>query len=1039
MPKASWLHISDMHIFKPSPDQEAMDFDRKKVLKAFLKFIKDCEWKNFQKPQFVVVTGDLAFCASTQNYFEGEYCVIDFLKKLLEALGYQEKEYADRIFPVAGNHDVSRDNLTDIFEKPMIEIAKNQNAINQLLTGSGSYGKKRQIVLERLSNYSKFYKELKNCSSDKAINEILWYAEKIKVKVVDKPNLWILGLCSSWLCQSEWAAILNPQKIDRAESTDYLTLGEAIVKKRLSEVKDSDLILTLMHHDCPISVDPNNKMVEKELYDKPGFILLGHEHSSRWAEPINGNVHKVWAGCLYESSHYRNAFNIVEVDVDANKVKMQTIMYREDCGWVLDHYADPTQGKPKMGYKFEDGLLTFPLTYTDECKEASDKPILPLSPKSFEEDPQIHNYEDSIVKSLEGDVIQTWVKRKPHISSSGIQAFLKILPSAQISITFSKEKQETKKRLAFGKNLIYQVLQEDSKDVLPESPILYLSELTDFAQIRRYGIYNKKTRDFLNKKFDPDSSYMFVSPRKTGKSTLLTLLACAVIDKKVKTKRDYIFVKIWQHDLKAPVSIQELFDIIKTTKEIYDKSPVLLVDNITSQKGLLRALRKLRKQSGADGRTPIWATELTDNLSKKEDINLTDLEKLLNPIHDLPGVLHTSEKEDIEEFLKRVVEMSNVEIREIYDKVLKKNAHVTPLYLGSLWKEGNELHYDLKVLEDALLRIPFDPMEIFKGIYGEQVEVGKSAINIACYLNGISYDLLIKLTDSANGMSCQQEIDKLFAGSVLREIQNMGVIQNKKGTQYVDGIQDVALFKGNFPPARRKEVLMCLLHIDSDDPSFGEAIIHLDQHYGDLSYDARRLFFDKLLNSPLTEEIFLVASHHIDDCPKLLDIWQAALKMAKNEIVWGEILSGFGVALLAVEKGPDSITCLEKAVTIAPKDYRLQLTLAKAYMKCFMWTEAHKQYEQILPRAYNNREAISGYYNSARKQMTISDFRARFEELTIEYPQSAWIAGYTGYAWGTNEPKNWPKAVKFHEKAVELAPNEKDIVTGLYYALKEVG
>ncbi|MCP4612706.1 MAG: hypothetical protein GY845_28755, partial [Planctomycetes bacterium] len=30
-------------------------------------------------------------------------------------------------------------------------------------------------------------------------------------------------------------------------------------------------------------------------------------------------------------------------------------------------------------------------------------------------------------------------------------------------------------------------------------------------------------------------------------------------------------------------------------------------------------------------------------------------------------------------------------------------------------------------------------------------------------------------------------------------------------------------------------------------------------------------------------------------------------------------------------------------------------------------------------------------------------------------------------------------AVKFHEKAVELAPNEKDIVTGLYYALKEVG
>jgi len=155
---------------------------------------------------------------------------------------------------------------------------------------------------------------------------------------------------------------------DAPEPTDHLTLCEAQVKKCFTGVTErnrGDLVVAMMHHDCGRTSDGASG-VGKDLEARCDFILCGHEHSETWAEPTNSRAYKVRAGSFYLRPDYRNACNIIEVDLDNLTAAMLTVHYRTNTrhgGWVVDRDNDPMDGRTSPDHRFDSstGLFSFVL------------------------------------------------------------------------------------------------------------------------------------------------------------------------------------------------------------------------------------------------------------------------------------------------------------------------------------------------------------------------------------------------------------------------------------------------------------------------------------------------------------------------------------------------------------------------------------------------------------------------------------------------------------------------------------------------------
>lgn len=75
MSKITWLHLSDLHF------RESANWDENIVLKALLTDIREQIKSEDLRPDFIVVTGDIAFRSAPEEYtLAGQ-----FLDKLLKA------------------------------------------------------------------------------------------------------------------------------------------------------------------------------------------------------------------------------------------------------------------------------------------------------------------------------------------------------------------------------------------------------------------------------------------------------------------------------------------------------------------------------------------------------------------------------------------------------------------------------------------------------------------------------------------------------------------------------------------------------------------------------------------------------------------------------------------------------------------------------------------------------------------------------------------------------------------------------------------
>ena len=359
MAKVSWLHISDTHILRPLGNQDTEEGYQKHILGKFIEFIKNHEWeKSILKPQYFLLTGDLAFSGEKENYVsKKKHSVRKMIDLVASALDIKVKDYTMRVFPVSGNHDVDRKALNKTRESGYLSAEPDD------LFGE-SEKKNRKDILKRFKPYCDFVKELWRLPNSRNYEKYLWYKNSFPVE--DSSNkLWIVGINSAWLCHSYWKVYMEGTDQYRdAERTDLLALPFLYIDTLFKGIPEKDLVVVLMHHDYARTRDYSTK-VSSLLEDKCDFILYGHEHTETWAQPTLGRAFKVRAGRFYERKNLRNTVNVIQVDVDTREAKMLTIHYRTDKDvWEVERGNDPTKGRWTDRFSFDKatGILNFDLS-----------------------------------------------------------------------------------------------------------------------------------------------------------------------------------------------------------------------------------------------------------------------------------------------------------------------------------------------------------------------------------------------------------------------------------------------------------------------------------------------------------------------------------------------------------------------------------------------------------------------------------------------------------------------------------------------------
>jgi 3',5'-cyclic AMP phosphodiesterase CpdA len=98
MSTLTWLHLSDLHF------RATHAYDENIVLQALLRDVTDRIQQDGLRPDFVAVSGDIAFSGQPAEYELARR----FFDDLLATTGLGK----DRLFLVPGNHDVDRSRIS---------------------------------------------------------------------------------------------------------------------------------------------------------------------------------------------------------------------------------------------------------------------------------------------------------------------------------------------------------------------------------------------------------------------------------------------------------------------------------------------------------------------------------------------------------------------------------------------------------------------------------------------------------------------------------------------------------------------------------------------------------------------------------------------------------------------------------------------------------------------------------------------------------------------------------------------------------------
>ena len=321
-----WLHLSDLHFTAEE------GWDRRVVLASLLDYLRDEVAGKGLGPDFVVVTGDVAWSGKAAEYDHADA----FLRTLMDAVGL---EATRDLFVVPGNHDVDRAEIeTDRYTVDGLRATGRQEPLERLLTRPDQVS----MVSSRLAAFYDFTVGLLGSRG--------WRADRPwRADVVDAGGI-PLGVVQ---LNTVWASGEDDEDTHRR-----LLVGEAQVREALAELPpEVRLRLALMHHPLSALAEHDEVAVSGALRGPDGVDLLlrGHLHREEafGRRGPDGETLELAAGATYTGGGFHKGCLLVELDLAAGKGRAHFLASGRDGGfWCRDSTLYP--GAP-------DGIWTFDL------------------------------------------------------------------------------------------------------------------------------------------------------------------------------------------------------------------------------------------------------------------------------------------------------------------------------------------------------------------------------------------------------------------------------------------------------------------------------------------------------------------------------------------------------------------------------------------------------------------------------------------------------------------------------------------------------
>ncbi|MDE0183901.1 MAG: metallophosphoesterase [Candidatus Poribacteria bacterium] len=281
-----WLHISDIHL------RATTEWQQDVVLKSMCRNIEE-QRKSGTVADFILVTGDIAFSGKSEEYALAE--------KFFDGLQASSGVPKERIFCVAGNHDIDRDRQKYCFQGTR-NIVCEPSKVDCFLAG----GENLDTLLLRQENYRQFQDSYFAGQERIPTNDGLGYVSRLEFNEI---QLAIVGLDSAWLSEGG------------ADDQGKLLIGErqAISAIELAQRGNNPptLILGMAHHPLHFLQDFDRQPVQNRIEQEFHFFHCGHLHEPE--AHVNGAGRSgcltLVAGASFETRQARNAYYVVKLDL----------------------------------------------------------------------------------------------------------------------------------------------------------------------------------------------------------------------------------------------------------------------------------------------------------------------------------------------------------------------------------------------------------------------------------------------------------------------------------------------------------------------------------------------------------------------------------------------------------------------------------------------------------------------------------------------------------------------------------------------------
>ena len=303
----TWLHLSDLHCGSPNGS------DRKVVIESLMRDLKRCGERSL-KPDFIVITGDIAYNGKTKDYI----LALEFLDLLLESTGISK----DRLFLVPGNHDVDWNKIP--------EAAKESNLIDRRTTQKIWNDKdSRKLHMKRLGGYSAFVRRYFNNQNSIYKKDCCTYCN---VFTVNNHRVALIGLNSAWTSG-------NFRVNDKVKDKGALVVGEGQIREALPEIEGAKIKIAMIHHPLSYLQDFDQKDVKQLLNTNCHFLLHGHLHESEFerVDTLKGKLIVIPSGAVYQGRELVNSYNYVTIDAELKRAWVMFRRFSDRQGeWLKD-------------------------------------------------------------------------------------------------------------------------------------------------------------------------------------------------------------------------------------------------------------------------------------------------------------------------------------------------------------------------------------------------------------------------------------------------------------------------------------------------------------------------------------------------------------------------------------------------------------------------------------------------------------------------------------------------------------------------------